>query len=62
MGSDHPNSPIEKLIAEHEEVVKAIDKGDIEEAKRLLRYHLHEIMQTHVSIRQQYSEWFEPEN
>lgn len=62
MGSDHPISPIEKLMAEHEEVVKAIDKGDIEEAKRLLRYHLHEIMQTHVSIRQQYSEWFEPEN
>lgn len=61
MGSDEPISPTDKLILEHQEILDAIDAMNIDEAKRLLRFHLHEIMQTHITIRQRYSEWFEPE-
>lgn len=52
------SSTIEQLIHEHEEIYDALQKHDFNEAKRLLKTHLFEVMQTHIAIKEHYGEWF----
>ncbi len=51
-------STIEQLIGEHEAICLALHNHDFAEAKRLLKVHLFEVMQTHLGIKEQYEEWF----
>lgn len=52
-------SPLDSLIEEHEVIITAIENGDFEKARDLLKTHLNEIMMTHVSIKEKYASWFE---
>lgn len=54
-------SPLEGLINEHELIVKAIENCEINKARQLLRDHLHEVMMTHVTIKENFASWFEEE-
>ena len=55
-------SPIAQLISEHEEIFEALKSKNFDHVVELLKYHLYEIMQTHISIRAKNSEWFEEED
>lgn len=52
-------SPLDALISEHEQIVNAIENCEIDKAKTMLRDHLHEVMMTHVTIKEKYASWFE---
>lgn len=54
-------SPYEDLISEHQSIHGALTEGDFDKADELLRHHLYEIMRTYVPIREQYGQWFLPE-
>ena len=55
-------SPIAQLISEHEEIFEALKSKNFDHVVELLKHHLYEIMQTHISIRAKNSEWFEEED
>ncbi len=52
-------SPLHALIDEHEMIIKALDDYDIDKARQLLRDHLHEVMMTHVTVKENYASWFD---
>ncbi|MBU3827063.1 MAG: GntR family transcriptional regulator [Candidatus Anaerobiospirillum merdipullorum] len=51
-------SPIEQLIAEHEQIKDLIVARNFERAALLLEHHLAEIMSTYIPIRHDNAQWF----
>ncbi len=45
--------------SEHEIIRKANANCEVDEAKRLLCNHLHEVMMTHVTVKEKYASWFD---
>lgn len=54
-------SPYEQLIDEHQSIFEALEERQFALAREYLTLHLHEIMQTYIAIREQYGQWFLPE-
>ncbi len=52
-------SPLDSLISEHEQIVTAIENCEIDKARQILQDHLHEVMMTHVTIKEKYASWFD---
>lgn len=52
-------SPVESLIEHHKTIFQAIEDYDYERVKELLREHHNEVLQTHISIKRKYEQWFE---
>lgn len=52
-------SPIDALVEDHNLILQMIEKGELDKAKAQLSNHLHEVMQTHIAIKERYAQWFE---
>lgn len=54
--------PIEELIAQHEDIVRAVTEQNEEEAERAMRLHLRQILKDLPKIAETYPDYFSPED
>ncbi|WP_212525120.1 GntR family transcriptional regulator [Actibacterium sp. MT2.3-13A] len=54
--------PIEELIAQHEDIVRAVAQRNEEEAERAMRLHLRQILKDLPKIAETYPDYFSPED
>ena len=62
LSTQQQDSSMAELIKDHEQIYQAVEQKNIVEAQRLLRTHLHLVLSTFNTIRDNYSQWFEEED